>query len=139
MATNKTVENEQSVSAFLNKIDNAVKKEDSLELLQLMQDLTGKAPKMWGSSIVGFGSYHYKYESGREGDMPRLSFSPRKTALTLYIMNGFDKYDSLLAQLGKHKTGKACLYIKKLADINKDVLKEMLTLSLAYMAEKYPE
>ena len=102
-----------------------------------MKTITGEEPKMWGSSIIGFGAYHYKYDSGREGDMPKVGFSPRKQSLTLYIMNGFDRYEELMEKLGKHKTGKSCLYVNKLADIDEGVLKELITLSFHYMNEKY--
>lgn len=93
---------------------------------------------MWGSSIVGFGSYHYQYASGREGDWPIVGFSPRKQNLTLYIMNGFDRYESLLARLGKHKTGKSCLYLNKLEDVDLQLLRELIQESVAYMKNKYP-
>lgn len=134
---NKTTQNEKSVEDFLNAIADETKRTDSYALIKIMQEITGESPKMWGGSIIGFGSYHYKYESGREGDMPIVGFSPRKTALTLYIMNGFARYDELLTQLGKHKIGKSCLYIKKLADVDSTVLNEMITLSVAYMTDKY--
>ena len=139
MAKNKTTQNEGSVTDFLNAVSDETKRKDSFELLKILEEITGEPPKMWGGSIVGFGSYHYKYDSGREGDMPRTGFSPRKNALTFYIMSGFDKYDSLLAKLGKHKTSKACLYIKKLADVDLAVLKEIITLSVATLENKYPE
>ena len=107
--------------------------------MEMMKEMTGETPKMWGKSIVGFGSYHYKYDSGREGDWFLTGFSPRKQNLSLYIMAGFGQYDDLLANLGKHKTGKSCLYIKKLEDINRDILKEMITGSVKMMVDKYPK
>ena len=138
MAENKTKQNDQSVTAFLDSIENNTKRTDSYELLKMMQTITKKEPKMWGDTIVGFGSYHYKYASGREGDMLRVGFSPRKNALTLYVMNTAI-HEELLEQLGKHKTSKACLYIKKLADVDKKVLKKIIKTSFQYMAKQYPE
>lgn len=135
---NKTVETENSVFDFLNSVDNGQRKEDSFKVLELMQTISGYPPKMWGTAIVGFGNYHYKYESGREGDFMRIGFSPRKTALTLYIMPGFERFQELMDRLGKYKTGKSCLYIKKLSDIDESVLKELMTESLSYMEKKYP-
>ncbi len=139
MSQNKTTRNNQSVVDFITSIDNEIRKKDSLQLLEILKNLTHEEPKMWGSSIVGFGNYHYKYESGREGDFFRTGFSPRKQALTLYIMSGFNQYDQLLASLGSHKTGKSCLYIKSLQQVDIKILKEMITLSLKWMREKYPE
>ena len=102
-----------------------------------MQEVTGKEPKMWGDSIIGFDSYHYKYASGREGDWPIAGFSPRKQALSIYIMAGFKKYDELMQKLGKYKTGKSCLYVKKLEDVDREVLKKLIQESVEYMREKY--
>ena len=133
MAELKTQSNDQSVEAFLNTVANEKKREDSFAILKLMQEVTGEEPRMWGSSIVGFGDYHYKYESGREGDWFVTGFSPRKQNLTLYIMAGFDNYDQLLSRLGKYKTGKSCLYINKLDDVDLDVLKELVAQSAAHM------
>lgn len=135
---NKTTENNASVFDFLNTIENQKKKEDSKRILDLMQEISGEQPKMWGGSIVGFGSYHYKYESGREGDFMRVGFSPRKANLTLYIMPGFERYPHLMAKLGKFKTGKSCLYIKKLEDVDEKILINLIKSSLQYMKEKYP-
>lgn len=118
MATNKTKANTVDPHAFLATVDDPVKRADSEEVLAIMKRVTGEEPVMWGSSIIGFGSYHYRYESGREGDFFLTGFSPRKQNLTLYITPGFSAYEDLLAQLGKHKLGKSCLYIKKLADID---------------------
>jgi hypothetical protein len=135
MATeNKTKETNASVIDFLNAVPNERRRTDSLAILQLMKDVTGEEPKMWGDSIVGFGRYHYKYESGREGDMPLIGFSPRKQNLTLYILMGFDGFDDLRDRLGKHKVSKACLYINKLADVDEDVLREMVQRSYDHMA-----
>lgn len=135
MATeNKTKETNASVIDFLNAVPNERRRTDSLAILQLMKDVTGEEPKMWGDSIVGFGRYHYKYESGREGDMPLIGFSPRKQSLTLYILMGFDGFDDLRDRLGKHKVSKACLYINKLADVDEDVLREMVQRSYDHMA-----
>ena len=101
-----------------------------------MEEVTGEKAVMWGDSIVGFGTYHYVYASGREGDWPVTGFAPRKQALTLYIMSGFDQYDELLARLGKHSTGKSCLYIKRLSDVDVDVLRELVAESVAHMGEE---
>lgn len=133
MAELKTKVNEASVEDFLNRVENEQKRQDSFAILEMMKELTGKAPKMWGESIVGFGSYHYKYATGREGDMPLVAFSPRKQNLTLYIMSGFDNYERLLTQLGKHSTGSACLYIKKLKDVDLEVLRQMVKQSYEHM------
>lgn len=133
----KTILNDGDVHEFLNKVENEKRKTDSYQVLTLMKEITGKEPKMWGDSIVGFGKYHYKYDSGREGDMCMVGFSPRKTSLTVYIMPGFEKYDDLMQQLGKYKTGKSCLYIKKLEDVDLDILKTLIHESFQYMDKKY--
>lgn len=133
MAENKTVPTDSDVMEFLNNVEHERRRQDSLVVLEMMREVTGIEPQMWGSSIVGFGSYHYKYESGREGDMPLIGFSPRKQALTLYIMSGAENEDALMAKLGKHTTGVACLYIKRLSDIDMDVLRELVTKSYAHM------
>jgi len=132
MSGNKTIPTSKSVADFLDAVRNDQKRADSHVLLELMKKITGEPPVMWGASIVGFGQYHYKYDSGREGKMLLTGFSPRKQNLTLYIMAGFSRYESLLNKLGKHSTGKSCLYIKKLADINMDVLNYIITLSYEY-------
>jgi hypothetical protein len=129
----KTKVNEASVEDFLNTISDEQIRADCLEIAKLMQQVTKAEPKMWGSSIVGFGSYHYKGASGREGDWMLVGFSPRKQNLTLYIMAGFDRYDELMKKLGKFSTGKSCLYIKKLADVDKKVLKELVSESVQFM------
>ena len=138
MAELKTQPTNQDVTEFLNNVLDERKREDSFAILQLMREVTQKDPQMWGSSIVGFGQYHYKYASGREGDAPVTGFSPRKQNLTLYIMAGFEQYDELLQNLGKHTTGKACLYIKRLADVDMGVLRELVQRSVEYMARAYP-
>jgi hypothetical protein len=126
MAENKTQQTESSVTAFLDAIPDEQKRQDSLTILALLQRLTGEEPRMWGASIVGFGSYHYQYESGREGDAPRYAFSPRKQNLTIYSMAGLANHPDLAARLGKYKTGKGCLYINKLADVDLAVLEELI-------------
>ncbi|MBP2031212.1 hypothetical protein J2755_002175 [Methanohalophilus levihalophilus] len=135
MAELKTRKNDASVEDFLNGVENEKKRNDSLEIVKMMQEVTGEEPVMWGDSIVGFGSYTYKYASGRTGDWMMVGFSPRKQNLTLYIMPGFDQYDELLGKLGKYTTGKSCLYIKKLEDVDQDVLRELVKQSVEYMRE----
>jgi len=130
MAEPKTAVNDGNVETFLNEISDEKRRQDCFAVLELMKHITGAEPKMWGASIVGFGSYHYKYASGREGDWFLAGFSPRKQNLTLYIMSGFSRYDELLAKLGKQKTGKSCLHINKLEDVNLDVLEEMIRKSV---------
>jgi len=129
MAENKTTQNEQSVQAFLDKAAGEKRRQDCSTILEMMRKATGLAPKMWGEAIIGFGSEHYKYESGREGDMPIIGFSPRKQDLTLYI-GGLDRMSDLLGKLGKFKTGKVCLYIKRLSDVDVTILEEMIEQSL---------
>ena len=135
MSENKTRPTSQNVTDFLNNVDHKTRRADSFVLLEMMKEITGEDAVLWGSSIVGFGSYHYKYESGREGDMPLVGFSPRKKSMTLYIMPGFDDYDQMLAELGKHKIGKSCLYINKLADVNDNVLQRLIKHSYEHMKE----
>lgn len=132
----KTKPTAQSVEGFLNKVPNAQRRADSFTVLKMMAEATNEPPKMWGPSIVGFGSYHYKYESGREGDMCLIGFSPRAQALTLYIMPDFGTRDALLKKLGKHTTSKACLYIKKLSDIDLPTLKALIFQSVKAMRAK---
>lgn len=139
MAEIKTQQNEGSVKDFLDSVENEKKREDSKVILELMRSVTGDEPSMWGDSIIGFGSYQYKYASGREGDWFQTGFSPRKQNLTLYIMPGFDRYDELLSKLGKYKTGKSCLYINKLEDVDLDVLKELVKESVEVMATSNTE
>ncbi len=134
---NKTVPTEDSVEQFINSVDNETKRKDSREMLDMMSAITGSPPVLWGSSLIGFGRYHYKYASGREGDFFLTGFSPRKQALTIYIMPGFSEYESILGKLGKYKTGKSCLYVKKLDEIDRDLLRELITKSVAYMRDNY--
>jgi hypothetical protein len=138
MAELKTKKNPASIEEFLSAVEDDKKREDSFKVHKLMQEVTGDEGSMWGPSIVGYGSYHYKYASGQEGDWMATGFSPRKNAITLYIMSGFDNYDHLLEKLGKFKTGKACLYVKKLEDIDREVLKELVKESVKFIQEKYP-
>ena len=137
MSDLKTKPNEASVDAYLDSVENPRRREDARRVLALMREITGEPPKMWGSSIVGFGSYHYTYASGREGDWPLVGFAPRKQNLVLYIMPGFARYDALLAALGKHRTGRSCLYVNKLADIDPAVLGELIRESVADMKSRY--
>ena len=129
----KTKVNDGSVEGFLNSVADEQKREDCFEILKLMKQVTKETPKMWGSSIVGFGSYHYKGASGREGDWMLTGFSPRKQNLTLYIMGGFNLHKDLLEKLGKYKTSVGCLYIKKLDDVDRKVLKELVAESVRTM------
>lgn len=131
----KTKVNKASATAFLNKVDDEQKRNDCLEIVKMMKQVTKEEPKMWGTSIVGFGSYHYKGKSGREGDWMLTGFSPRKQNLTLYLMGGFDSQAGLLKKLGKFKTGAGCLYIKKLEDVDKKVLKQLITASVKRMKQ----
>lgn len=133
MAELKTKQNEQNIEAFLKSVEDETRRQDCFTVLDLMKQITKADPKMWGSSIVGFGNYHYKYESGREGDWFLTGFSPRKQNLTLYIMPGFARYSELMGKLGKHKIGKSCLYIKKLEDIDFQILRELIELSVDHM------
>lgn len=135
MADIKTKENDASVEAFLDAVPNERKRADSYAIVKMMKEITGEEAKMWGTSIVGFGKYHYKYESGREGDMPIVGFSPRKQNLTLYIMPAFSEFESLREKLGKHKLGKVCLYINKLDDVDQDVLREIIRHSVEFMSK----
>jgi len=130
MADNKTKPTKISVSAFIDALTDPARRSDARALIKLMQNAAGEKPRMWGPSIVGFGSYHYKYESGREGDMPVVAFSPRKAAMVLYGLHG-SAAKTLLAKLGKHSTGKGCLYIKKLADVDLHILESIIVKSLA--------
>ena len=136
MADLKTKKNDGSVEDFLNSVENPKRKADAFEILKLMKDVTGEEAVMWGKSLVGFGSYDYKYASGREGSWFLTGFSPRKQSMTLYIMPGFDRYDDLMSQLGKYTTGKSCLYVKKLEDVNIDVLRELVKQSADHMRKK---
>lgn len=139
MAEIKTRATEVSVDDFIAGLENPQRREDAKTVRAMYERLTGEPAKMWGPTIIGFGSYHYKYESGHEGTMCRMGFSPRKAELVLYVLTGFAGQPELLARLGKHKTGKVCLYIKKLADVDETVLEDIAARALAHMNEKYPE
>ncbi|GGC85557.1 DUF1801 domain-containing protein [Undibacterium terreum] len=138
MAEAKTRPTDQSIDEFLARISEEGRRNDCVKIAELMQHATGAPPVIWGSSIVGFGSYRLRYDSGKEADWPLIAFSPRKNDLTLYIMPGFQHYEALLAQLGKFKTGKSCLYLKKLSDINLDVLASLIGESVQHMRKKWP-
>jgi len=139
MAELKTKQNDANVSEFINLFaDSEQKRKDSFELLKLMQDFTGYEPKMWGASIIGFGSYHYKSEKSRqEGDWPLIGFSPRKAAISLYVYTGAKEHEYLLEGLGKFKMGKVCIYVKKLSDINQDVLRKLMKETIFYLQTMY--
>ncbi len=137
MAKNKTKPEIASVTEFIDAVADERKRQDSLTLLELITSITKESPVMWGSSIIGFGRYDYHYPSGHSGEAPLVGFSPREAAISLYIMPGFTDYESLMTKLGKHKTGKSCLYIKKLSDIDLDVLKQLIAESFSYMKEKH--
>src|SRR5690606_14312301 len=122
---------------FLAAVPDEQRREDARAVLEMMRRVTGEEPRMWGPSIVGFGSYHYRYDSGRKGDAMITGFSPRKTALTLYIMPGFERYEELMSRLGKFTTGRSCLYLKRLSDVDQKVLEELVEQSYRYMKEKY--
>ena len=139
MAELKTQPNDGDVEAFLNSVEDEKRRADAFVVLDLMRRVTGLEPEMWGGSIVGFGSYHYKYASGREGDWFKAGFSPRKQALTLYMMAGTSRHQDLYDRLGTFTTGKSCLYIKKLEDIDLDVLEKLVAASAAYVEETQPE
>ena len=139
MSEPKTKKNEASVEGFLQRVENKKRREDSFVVLDLMKEVTSEEPAMWGTSIVGFGNYHYKYASGREGDWMKVGFSPRKQNMTLYIMDGFSSYESLLENLGKYKTGKSCLYINKLEDVDQEVLKELVRQSVASITDQFSQ
>ena len=139
MANNKskTAPTGASVDAFINALPDK-KKQDSYTLINMMREVTGQEPYMWGPTIIGFGTYHYKYESGREGDAPLAGFSPRKSAFSLYFESGFPGREELLGKLGKHKVAVACVYVNKLADIDMDVLKKMTVASVKHTKKRYP-
>lgn len=139
MAQNKTQPTEQAVSDFIAGVEDDTKRANCTELVRLMSDITGEPATMWGASIVGFGNYHYKYASGREGDFFLTGFSPRKQALSLYIISGFEIAPDLMEKLGKYKTGKSCLYVKNLDDIDRDVLEKLIRVSVSHLREKYPD
>jgi len=137
MAEMKTKVNDASVEEFLGSLGNARRREDAFTVLRLMKAVTRKPPRMWGPSIVGFGQYHYKYASGREGDMCMIGFSPRAQALTLYVMPGAPRVEGLLKRLGKHTTGQGCLYIRTLDDVDMRTLRTLVREAYDYMRKKY--
>jgi len=136
-ANNKTRAHDGDVAAYLDSIPNQGRREDAFVLLELMGEVTGEPPRMWGPSIVGFGSYHYVYESGREGDHLITGFAPRKANMVVYVMPGFDAYKGLLDKLGKYKTGSSCLYLGRLQNVDMDVLRGLIARSVADMRQKY--
>jgi hypothetical protein len=138
MAKNKTMETQNSVSGFLTKITDEKKRKDCSTIIDKITENTGLEPKMWGTSIVGFGIYHYKYDSGREGDAPLAGIASRSNAITLYLTADFDNREELLSKLGKHKTGKGCIYIQKLEDIDISVLTKMVKNSIEQRKKAYP-
>lgn len=135
----KTKETDNSVIEFIEQVDSPKKREDAFKLLDIFTETSGYEAKMWGQSIIGFGSYHYKYASGHEGDAPLVGFSPRKAKVSLYFAPGDPEREKLLEEFGKHTTGKACVYINKVADIDVDVLKKLITFSIIFLRETYPE
>ena len=137
MAELKTRPTRASVTEFLSGIDDRQQRADAKKVAAMMRRATGKRAKMWGASIVGYGSYHYKYASGRDGDFMITGFSPKKQALTVYIMPGFSSFKKLMEKLGKYKTGKSCLYIKRLSDIDENVLEKLITESVRHMRKRY--
>jgi hypothetical protein len=139
MAETKTKPTQVSVDSFIDAVENPVRREDARVVLAMMGRITGQAPLMWGPSIIGFGSYHYRYDSGHEGDAPRLGFSPRKAQLVLYVLSEWPGQADLLARLGKHKTGSSCLYINKLADVDLTVLEALARGCWDWMNARYPE
>ena len=138
MAKNKTTETNSSVTEFVNKVENEVKRNDSFKLIEIIKSITGFEPKMWGPAIIGFGNYHYKYESGHEGDAPLAGFSPRKDSLVLYFAPEFENREVLLSQLGKHRSSKSCVYVKKLGDIDIKILEIMIVNSMTHTTKLYP-
>ena len=139
MAELKTKPNHNSVKKFVDAVEPEVRRKDAREVLAIMKDVTGETPRMWGDKIVGFGSYRYRYESGTTGEWPLTGFSPTKTGLTLYIMSGFSRCDELMAKLGKHKTGKSCLYINRLEQIDPKVLRRLVKESVAYLKKRWKD
>lgn len=138
MAKNKTTETTYNVTHFINTVEDEKKRNDAFELLKIIQEVTRFEPKMWGTAIIGFGSYHYKYASGHEGDAPLVGFSPRKDAISVYLYSSFENKDILLSKFGKYKAGKGCIYIKKLADIDLEILKQMISTSVNELQKLYP-
>jgi hypothetical protein len=139
MAETKTKPTEVSVDSFIDAIDNPTRRQDARTVLAMMARISGCEPRLWGPSIIGFGSYHYRYDSGHEGTACRLGFSPRKGQLVLYVLTGGEGEAALLARLGKHKTGKSCLYINKLADVDQNVLEALIGRAWDWMNARYPD
>jgi hypothetical protein len=139
MAVNKTKATAVNVTEFIQNIDNEVKRNDSFQLVEIYKSISGFEAKMWGPTIIGFGSYHYKYASGHQGDMPIAAFSPRKDAIVFYISDEIENREQLLEKLGKHKTGKVCVYVKKLTDIDLTVLKKLVMATIEDISSKYPD
>ncbi len=137
MSNLKTQRTDSSVEDFLESVDNEEKRADCLRILELMKKVTGEDPQMWGPGIIGFGSYHFKYDSGREGDWFITGFAPRKKEITLYILAGFAEHDDLMQKLGKYRIGKGCLFLKRIDDIDLSVLNELVERSVAYMRSEY--
>ncbi len=135
----KTTETDRSVTEYIEHVESAKKREDAYRLLDIFTETTGYEAKMWGPSIIGFGSYHYKYASGHEGDAPLVGFSPRKAKISLYLTCGDENRARLLEQFGKHTTGKSCVYVNKVADIDVDVLKTLIVESIKFLQEMYPD
>lgn len=138
MAEPKTRETDADVHQFLESVADERRRADARAVLAIMQEITGEPLRMWGKSIVGLGHYHYRYASGREGDWFLVGLSPRKAALTLYVMDGFSDYDDVMSRLGTYRTGKSCLYIKRLSDVDEGALRELITSSVAHLKQKYP-
>ena len=137
MAELKTKPNDANVLGFLETIEDEGKRDDCYEIMNMMEEVSGEQPKMWGKSIIGYGTYHYKYASGREGDWMRIAFSPRKQNLTLYLMAGVERHPELLEKVGKYKNGKSCFYIKKLDDVDRGILKQLMVASLEELEKIY--
>ncbi len=137
MTKNKTEFTDKNVDDFLQTLESEQKRKDSYELIALMEKITEEKAKMWGSTIVGFGNYHYKYESGHEGNAPLIGFSPRKTAISLYVFTGLQEHEHMLENLGKFTMGKACIYVKRLTDINLDALTGLMNHSIDCVSTKY--
>ena len=138
-ARNRTIPSSKSVEAYIRAVQNARRRADCETVVRMMEAITGETPVMWGPSIIGFGSYHYVYESGREGDMPLTGVAPRKQSLVLYVMPGFAAYGELLEKLGKFRTGKSCLYVNKLEDVHMHTLRSLIEASVGAIREKYPD
>jgi hypothetical protein len=138
MEANKTTPTKINVKAFIDLVPDQTRRSDAKALVKLLQNATGEKPRMWGASIIGFGTYHYEYDSGREGNMPLVAFSPRKAATVLYNLTAAKDHERLLAKLGKHTTGKGCLYIRRLADVDQTVLEALVVTSAAAIRARYP-